>query len=335
MGMSKHEYVELRVADVIRETDDAVSIVFDVPDALVDDFAYEPGQFLTLRVPVNGKYRHRCYSLASAPGVDPRHKVTVKRIDGGLVSTELCGTLAAGQKLLVQPPAGHFVPSDLDRGFALFAGGSGITPVMSILKAALARGSGQVRLFYANRDDRSELTRAHPDRLSVVHWLESVQGLPDPARVAAAIAHWTNLECFMCGPEPFMASVNNALERIGVPEELVHMERFVSLPDEDEVAAADAAAGGVDAELTVAIDGETHSVAWPAGKKMLDVMLEAGIDAPYSCKVGGCSACMCRVLAGETTMAINLVLDEHELAEGWVLACQAHATSAVVTVEVP
>jgi len=337
--MHSHDYATIPIKEVIRETDSAVSLVFDVPADLADTFRYRPGQFLTLRLLVDGKYRHRCYSLASAPDIDPFHKVTVKRVDGGLVSGQLCSAASAGQLVQVQPPAGAFGPADLTQDLFLFAGGSGITPVLSILKAALAAGAQRVSLVYANRDEASvifrdelaELSRRHAGRLTVVHWLETVQGLPSSDLLAGLLAGLGERDAYICGPAPFMDSVVAALRALGQPSSRIHLERFISLPDEEAadlaLERADLSADAPSARLTVALDGETHEIEWGAGRKMLDVMIAAGIDAPYSCKVGGCSACMCRVTAGVVTMAKNLVLDEQEIAEGWVLACQAQAAS--------
>jgi 3-ketosteroid 9alpha-monooxygenase subunit B len=340
--MHSHDYYEVPILEVVVETETAVSLVLDVPEELRETFRYRPGQFLTLRVPVEGKFRHRCYSLSSAPDLDAKHKITVKRVDNGLVSNEICSSLRSGQKILVQPPAGHFVPASLDEDFLLFAGGSGITPVLSILKAALAEGSGKVVLLYANRDQRSvifrdeliDLAAAHPERLTVLHWLETVQGLPTAAQLASLVRPWASCEAFICGPELFMAGVSTALATLGVDDERIHLERFVSLPDEDAAETMPVSAGE-DVRLEVLIDGERHELQWARNAKMLDTMLAAGVDAPYSCRVGGCSACMCRVQKGAVRMAQNLVLDERELAEGWVLACQAFAESDEVSVEIP
>lgn len=339
--MHNHDYFPLPVVEVIAETDSAISIVLDVPAEWEEHFHYRPGQFLTLRVPVDGKFRHRCYSLSSAPELDARHKITVKRVEGGLVSNWLCEAARTGAPILVQPPAGHFVPASLDDDVLLFAAGSGITPVMSILKSVLAHGGGRATMLYANRDERSvifaeelrRLAAAHPGRFAVTHWLESVQGLPSVAQLGGLVERWGAGEAFICGPEPFMLGVSEALVALGMDDERIHLERFVSLPDEDT--AAPVAAAGPDATLTVGIDGEEHVLAWPRASKMLDVMLAAGLDAPYSCRVGGCSACMCRVESGQVRMANNLVLDEREQAEGWVLACQSLPESDAVRIEVP
>lgn len=329
----------LRVTEVIAETADAHSLVLQAPPGSTDRFAYRPGQFLTLKLPgADGKPAARCYSLASSPDTGEPLKITVKRVDGGYGSNWVCDGVAAGDELEVLPPAGTFTPSDLDVDLLLAAGGSGITPVLSIAKSALVRGQGRVALLYANREESSvifrdelrELAEDYPDRLLVLHWLETLQGLPVADRLAAALAPYADREAFVCGPQPLMDAIEQSLRALGTPGDRIHRERFFSLSgDVFDVPAVPApvlgentpAEGGSTAG--VELDGETHTVAWPSGTPLLDVLLAAGVDAPYSCREGACSACTCRVVAGEVKMLRNDVLDDQDVAEGYVLACQA------------
>ena len=325
----------LTVADVVVETSDARSVVFEVPPEHASAFRYAAGQFLTLRIPSErtGSVA-RCYSLSSAPH-ENRVQVTVKRTDGGYGSSWICESLKPGMTLDVLAPAGVFCPSSVDEDFLLFAGGSGITPVMAILKTALEQGSGRVVLVYANRDERSvifagelaSLAKRHGDRLVVVHWLESVQGLPDVAQLRGMASAYTSFEAFLCGPAPFMAAVREALGQLGVPRKRVHVEKFSSLsgnPFEEVVLVEEEPASDVaPASLTVSLDGDTRTLAWPRQRKLLDRLLDAGLDAPYSCREGQCSACACRVVAGEVKMLHNEVLDAEDMADGIVLACQS------------
>lgn len=237
----------LTVAEVRPETDDAVSVVFDVPEADAEAFTFTPGQFLTLGIPSERTgLAARCYSLCVPPG-EPL-TVTVKRTAGGYASNWVNDHLAPGDAVRVLPPSGIFTPKDLDVDLLLFAGGSGITPVMSITRTALRDGTGRVVLFYANRDERSvifaaalrELASAHPDRLRVVHWLESVQGLPNQEQLRAFAADHASYEAFVCGPAPFMRASTDALKELGFPRRRRHQEKFVSLggnPFGDPVAA--------------------------------------------------------------------------------------------------
>ncbi|MGW1847131.1 2Fe-2S iron-sulfur cluster-binding protein [Streptomyces sp. NPDC001966] len=325
----------LRVVEVIAETADAHSLVLQAPPESADRFSYRPGQFLTLKLPgvAGGRPAARCYSLASSPHTGEPMKITVKRVAGGYGSNWVCDHLSPGDELEALPPAGTFTPASLDRDLLLVAGGSGITPVLSITKSALAEGRGRVVLLYANRDESSvvfrdelrALAQDHPHRLVVVHWLESLQGLPAVDRLAATLAPYADREAFVCGPQPLMDAVEQALCTLGAPGDRIHRERFFSLGadvfDAPAVPPDTAAGGGGTAE--VELDGETHTVDWPPSASLLDVLLAAGVDAPYSCREGACSACTCRVVAGEVKMLRNDALDDQDIAEGYVLACQA------------
>ncbi|MPY80738.1 MAG: 2Fe-2S iron-sulfur cluster binding domain-containing protein [Actinophytocola sp.] len=328
--MPETGYVEARVRRVVAETPDAVSLELDVPAEDAPRFRYRPGQFLTLRIPSErtGSVA-RCYSLSSAPG-DPL-TVTVKRVADGYGSNWLCDNAAEGTVLGVLPPAGVFTPKSLDDDLLLCAGGSGITPLMSILRSVLVHGTGSVTLLYANRDEGSvifaaalaELSRQYPERLTVLHWLESVQGLPTRAQLARLAAPHARREAFVCGPAAFMAAATDALRDAGVDR--VHVERFVSLSRNPFHANGPVTAEPDDAsaDVEVELDGDTHSYAWPRGTVLLDLLLAHGLDAPYSCREGACSACACLVTDGEVKMLANEVLAEADLAEGYVLACQA------------
>ncbi|WP_227980582.1 ferredoxin--NADP reductase [Nocardia spumae] len=328
---------QVRIVRVVRETPDAISLELEPEAGHAERFGYRPGQFLTLRIPsaLTGSVS-RCYSLSSAPHEGGTLKVTVKRTVDGYGSNWLCDNATAGSTLQVLPPAGLFTPASLDLDLLLFAGGSGITPVLSILKSVLAQGSGHCTLIYANRDETSvifaaelaELAAAHPDRLQVLHWLESVQGLPSVDQLAALARPWADREVFVCGPGPFMTAVSAAMGVHGADRGRVHLEKFVSLSG-DPFETADEPDGTEPAEATdratveVELDDATHRMAWPRRQVLLDTLLAAGLEAPYSCREGACSACVCRVVSGEVSMRRNEVLEDDDLAEGYVLACQA------------
>jgi len=342
----------LEVRDVVAETADASSIVFEVPADLADAFAYEPGQFLTVGVPSEQTgLAARCYSVCTAPG-EPL-TVTVKRTVGGYASNWLGDNLKPGDTLRVLPPSGIFTPKDWSADLLLFAGGSGITPIMSIVRTALARHSSRVVLFYANRDETSvifasalaDLAAAHPDRLQVFHWLESVQGLPSEDQLrefAAAYSTWTS---FCCGPAPYMKAVSNALRALDFPRDRRHQERFVSLGgnpfgDVEEVLAAQATISAADdfdetddpapvgpsgpIKIEVELDGEEHVFDdWQPGQRLLEFLESKGVKAPYSCREGECSACAIRLVSGEVRMLHNDVLEAEDLDEGLRLGCQS------------
>lgn len=343
---------ELVVLDIVEETGDARSVILD-PAEHREHFSYSPGQFLTVAVPSDRTgLVARSYSLSSTPAEEGPLTITVKRTLDGYASGWICDNLRPGDRLRVLPPSGIFTPKDVDADLLLFAGGSGITPVMSIIRTSLARGSGQIVLFYANRDERSvifgsvlsELAVQHPDRLQVVHWLESVQGIPTQDQLRAFAKPFVDRDAFVCGPSPFMAATVAALKELEFPRERRHQEKFVSLGGNPfdlvgeqavEVAADvdQAAPEARTSHLHVELDGDEYDFAdWPSGTTLLEHLESKGVKAPYSCREGECSACAVRLLDGELTMRVNDVLDDEDLADGIRLGCQSEAASEKVRV---
>jgi len=338
--------LELQVADVVEETSDARSLVFAVPDGVeipADRLRYSPGQFLTLRVPSDrtGSVA-RCYSLCSSPFTGDPMTVTVKRTVDGYASNWLCDNAHPGMKIHVLAPSGTFVPRTLDQDFLLLAAGSGITPMMSICKSALSEGGGKVVLIYANRDENSvifagalrELSAKYPDRLTVVHWLETVQGLPTAAALAGLAGPYIGRDAYICGPGPFMAAAEEALKNSDAPAHKIHIEVFKSL-ESDPFAAVVIEEDDSDegpATAIVTLDGERHEVRWPRSAKLLDVLLDKGLDAPFSCREGHCGACAVLKKSGEIEMEVNDVLEQQDLDEGLILGCQARPRSDSVEV---
>lgn len=331
---------QLKVADVIKETAEAVSLIFDVPDDLIGRFGYSPGQFLTLAIP-RGRTGSvaRCYSLSSSPHCDDRIAVTVKRTVEGYASNWLCDNIAPGSIVSVLEPSGTFVPRSLDRDVLLCAGGSGITPVMSITKSILAAGTGKVAVLYGNRDQDSvifarelhQLESEYSDRLTVLHWLVSERGLPNSVEITRLVRPYVGREVYLCGPTGFAAATLAALSVLGIPEQQVHQEQYRSLdvnPFEDRVTSSPEVstdiprAGNGNPVVEVEIDGETHIFEWPKHKKLLDVLLDKGIDAPYVCRESACGTCVCSVKKGRIRMLLNESLIEEELERGLTLACQ-------------
>jgi 3-ketosteroid 9alpha-monooxygenase subunit B len=339
--------LELQVAEVVNETADACSLVFAVPpgaDIPSERLRYSPGQFLTLRVPSErtGSVA-RCYSLCSSPFTGDPLTVTVKRTADGYASNWLCDNAHAGMKLHVLAPSGTFVPKNLDTDFLLLAAGSGITPMLAICKSALSEGNGKVILVYANRDEASvifaaalrDLTAKYPDRLTLIHWLESVQGLPTAAALTGLVSPYTGHDAFICGPGPFMAAAEEALTTAGTASERIHIEVFKSLESDPFAAVVIAADDDSDegpATAVVTLDGETHELRWPRTAKLLDVLLDKGLDAPFSCREGHCGACAVVMKSGDVDMAINDVLEQQDLDEGLILGCQALPRSDSVEV---
>lgn len=336
----------VRVSEVIEETADARSLVFEVPAERRDEFDYLPGQFLTLRVPSerSGSVA-RCYSLASSPFTDASPKVTIKRTPDGYASHWLCDNVVAGDQLEVLPPSGVFTAPDLGEDLLLVAAGSGVTPVMSILKSALEQGSGRVVLIYANRDEASvifaeelvELSARYGERLSVLHWLESVQGLPRVEQLAAWFAPFASHRLFTCGPAAFMEAVRSAAETAGLPGDRVHAEVFTSLSGDPfadvELTAADLDEAADAAVVEVSLDGAAHELRWPRSATLVDVLLAQGLRVPFSCREGECGSCAATLIAGEVDLGNTGVLDQEDIDDGIILACQARPASDELSVE--
>jgi 3-ketosteroid 9alpha-monooxygenase subunit B len=359
--MDTHVY-DLTVVDVVEETADAHSISFAVPEGADGSFDYKPGQFLTLAVPSDQTgVAARCYSLSSSPHDGGPLTVTVKRTVDGYASNWICDNLREGDTIKALPPSGIFTPASLDADLLLFAGGSGVTPIMSITRTALEHGKGRIVVFYANRDESSvifarefaALAAANPERLQVVHWLESVQGLPTQEQLTAFIGPYLSYDAFVCGPAPFMKITIAALRDLEFPRERRHQEKFVSLGGnpfgdaieikqaEEELEAADSDSEFGSAEpastltgpvsMEVELDGQTYAYDdWDPKDTFLEHLESKGVKAPYSCREGECSACAIRLIEGDVVMKHNDVLDDEDLAEGIRLGCQALPLTDVV-----
>ena len=332
-------YHNLTVADAIQETADAYSILFDVPASLTEQFKYKPGQFITLKFPYEGETLQRCYSMSSTPTIDTGLRVTVKRVDGGLGSNWICDNLRAGISIEVMQPAGLFVPKDLSEDHLLCAGGSGITPVLSILRHVLKNGTGKVRLIYANRDESSvifkqaikELAAQYPKRFELIHLLDSLQGIPSNTLLSSLANGMQHGRAFICGPGPFMDAMENALEHANMPNDRIHIERFVIAPSKDKDLSASNNAGDLTtdaielpaATVQLELDGVHHVIECEPGETVLDAAEKSGIELPYSCREGMCASCMCEVIEGKVQLKHNEVLDERDLANNLTLSCQA------------
>ena len=326
----RRRYHRLTVCDVVRETAEATTLLFDVPAALHEVFRYQAGQFLTFEIPYDGTTLRRCYSLASSPLCDTRPRVTVKRVAGGRVSNWINDRVRPGSSLSVLPPAGRFVLGDEADDLFFFSGGSGITPVISLIKTALEATSRRIRLVYANRDEASiifraelgKLEAAHPRRLEVVHRLDAVHGLLDARAVRDYVGEPGSRIFYLCGPEVFMDVAESTLAAMGVPPDRLHAERFSAPPEE-----AEAREPGETVEegrtVKVGLDGDTRRVSCREGETVLQASRRAGLQPPSSCESGMCGCCMARLTHGRVAMRNNEFLESDEVAEGWVLTCQS------------
>ncbi len=324
-------YHQLRIARIIQETPDARSFVLEVPADLTAKFHYRAGQFLTFRVPHADGAFNRCYSLSSAPETDGLPKVTVKRVTGGKGSNWFHDALKEGGTLDVLPPAGRFVLDAGDAPVLLFGGGSGITPMMSLIKSALKAGKRRMRLYYANRDRPSiifdaefdALMKANPGRLEITHHLDSTQGLTRPEEILAALKGFEAAEAYLCGPGPFMTLVEDTLIAAGIPRERVHIERFEASGN-DAVPVEPAEGDVIPAEITIHFEGKTHKVPYQKGQTILVAARAAGLNPLSSCEEGFCASCAAKRVKGKVVLANNDIYTADDLANGWILTCQGH-----------
>jgi ring-1,2-phenylacetyl-CoA epoxidase subunit PaaE len=345
----------LRVAAVDRVCDDAVAVTFAVPDELADDYAFRPGQFLTLRRVVEGREERRSYSICAPAGAAPR--IGVREIPDGLFSSWLVHQVRPDDVIEVLPPSGTFTP-DLERPdhHVLIAAGSGITPVLSIAASVLRAPDCRVTLLYGNRrsgtvmfaDEVADLKDRYPARLELVHVLsqepreaELFCGRLDAAKLRSllplllpvgGVGHW-----WLCGPFGMVTDARAVLAELGVEDARVHQELFHV---EDE-APPDPPAGrdgpetttGPGCEVTIVLDGRSTTATFPRDAAILDAAQRVRPDLPFACKGGVCGTCRARLVDGEVDMRRNFALEPAELAAGFVLTCQARPTSERVTVD--
>lgn len=348
----------LTIADIVEETDDAKSLRFHVPPELQDTFAFRPGQHLTLKADISGEDVRRNYSLCTAPH-EHALRVTVKRIAGGVFSNWANDNLRAGDRLEVMPPHGSFTwafDAEAANHYVGFAGGSGITPIMSLLKTALlTEPKSRFTLFYGNRDSQSvifleelaKLKNRFIDRLQVHHFLseeaeeiELFNGMLDRAKCEMILEHMVEpgevAAFFICGPGPMMDAAEQALTGIGVPGDRILVERFTAgRPSAALAAQMQAVAQQAEGlSLLVTLDGRKRRVPFAAeAGNILDSARAAGLPAPFACKAGVCATCRARVVSGEVEMAARYGLTDEEIAAGYVLTCQSVPRGSGVEVD--
>lgn len=354
----------LVVSDIVKETAQSISIGFRIPEALKEDFKFVHGQYLTLKLNVDGEELRRSYSICSSP-LDPGEvRIAVKKVAGGRASNLLVDRLKPGDTLEVMTPMGSFTtPLDpsRERHYVAFAGGSGITPILSILITVLrAEPKSRFTLFFGNSEEASiifrgkldELKQRYADRLNVFHILSRGTGAEvlfngrithekAAELMKAFITDPNSKEYFICGPEPMMINVSETLERMGVDKARIHLELFnTPVAGEPKQRPAEAATTGAEGALTgkakvkVILDGRETEIEVPAkGITILDAAEDAGLDVPYACKGAVCCTCKAKVLEGKVAMDMNYALTDEEVEEGYVLTCQSHPLTPRVVLD--
>jgi len=346
----------LAVDDLRRETPDAVSMTFAIPEGLAGDYSFSPGQYLTLRTTMDGEEVRRSYSICSGPG-DGELRIAVKKVDGGAFSSWATEELKSGDELDVMTPTGRFgvapAPEEA-RTYVGFAAGSGITPILSIIKGVLA-GEPKSRffLFYGNRATSSmlfrealeELKDRFIDRFSVFHVISGeeqdipiLQGRLDGDKVRVLLRAMVPAESvdhiFVCGPTGMSDDIEATCRGIGIAPERIHVERFVSeFGGKPRPKAVIPASAPPKAFASLVIDGKRRDVPVAEGEAILDAALRAGIDLPFACKGGMCSTCRAKLVEGKAEMDLNYSLEPWELKAGFVLTCQAKPVSDRVVVD--
>ncbi|MEM7520074.1 MAG: 2Fe-2S iron-sulfur cluster-binding protein [Pseudomonadota bacterium] len=349
-----NQFLPLTVTDIHRTIRDAVVLTLlpETPDA----FAFTQGQYLTFKQDFDGVEVRRNYSICA--GVDEgKLQVGIKRVEGGAFSTFANSDLKLGDTLYAMPPKGTFFTTlepERAKNYLGFAGGSGITPVLSILKTVLEREpSSTFTLVYANRavntimfrEELEDLKNRYMGRLNVIHMLESGQdidlftGRVDAEKCAALFRHWIDVKsvtvAFICGPEPMMLAISESLKDHGLETDQIKFELF-SESQQGRLARQkieERSAGQQGTALTVIIDGAERTFDMAKGKTLLEAALENGQDAPHACKAGVCSTCMCKVLKGDVEMVANHALEDYEVERGYVLSCQSYPMSDDIVID--
>ena len=351
-----NQFHKLKVLAVDNPIKEATTITFDVPTHLYESFNYYPGQHLIIKFMVNGEEARRSYSLNSCPFKEEPLQVTVKRVKGGLVSNYVGDRLKAGDELEVMIPQGRFyadVKEDAYKTYFLFAAGSGITPIVSILKSVLiASPNSAVNLFYGNANQNTiifkkeldELLEQYPGRLHVVHtlsdpevWSTWEQWKGRKGRIDAESVEWfiTNhppiaqsTEYYICGPGAMNVSVRNTLMGLQIPKELIHIEQFGGNVEElnNNIKAVE------NAQLAASLNDQIHHLVIPKGKTILQVLKEANTNPPYSCESGVCGTCVAKIIKGKAEMKSCMALEDGEIEKGMVLTCQALPTTEDVSI---
>jgi ring-1,2-phenylacetyl-CoA epoxidase subunit PaaE len=339
----------LKVAEVRKETEDCVSILFEIPNDLTEAYNFIAGQYLTIKKEINGEEIRRSYSLCSSPQ-SSEIRVAVKKVENGLFSTFANESLKPGMELEVMTPTGNFAfnpKSSSNNNYVLFAAGSGITPVISIVKSILnSEPNSDITLFYGNKGFNSIIFREELEALKnnnmsnfrIVHVLsrESLgndiqKGRIDEEKATELfnvfIGKQTIDGVYICGPEAMIHGVKDSMTNVGIDDSKVHFELFTT-PTTGEVKKYVSDTPKVESNVAIELDGEMIEINLSSeGDKILDAAQKAGADLPFACKGGVCCTCKAKIIEGSAEMEVNYALEQEEVNAGYILTCQAHPTS--------
>jgi 3-ketosteroid 9alpha-monooxygenase subunit B len=335
--VERHVFQRATVTRIIKETADTRTFVLAPHE---QPFPYRAGQFCTFRVAVDDEELYRSYSMSSAPETDTELMTTVKRVAGGKVSNWMVDNVVEGDELTMTRAAGTFVLSPTAAPLLAFAGGSGVTPILSLVKSALATTDRAVRILCADRDRSSvifeavmdDLVERYPSRLAVDRHIDAEHGLLAPDAVTRFVGGDTDADCYVCGPEGFMAVVRSALPDAA----RVLIEDFDASPPVKATTAdvaAEADDGQAGGTVTIRLERKKASVPRVAGETLLESARRAGLSPPFSCEAGNCGTCMAKLIEGSATMRTNDVLEDDEIADGYILTCQAVPDTPSITVQ--
>ncbi len=351
------KFSPLKVKDIKRETADAVSVAFDVPITLQTAYQFKQGQYITLKLKINGEEIRRSYSICTSPYSEKELRVAIKEVKDGRASTFINRTLKVGDVLEVMTPMGTFhsvLSGNNKKHYVLFAGGSGITPMMSILKSVLhIEKQSHVTLIYANRNEESVIFKTelekiaadNADRFKLVNVYDEPKdqtadlhkGLITTDKAKALIENYGGVnadEYFICGPGPLMENIKVTLESLKVAKEKIHIEYFTAVAEAVAKAEGKALGPNVKSQITVIQYGiETNFELQTDDSSILDAAIEAGVDAPFSCKGAVCCTCRAKVIEGQVKMDANFALTDAEVEEGFILTCQSHPLTEKVIVD--
>ena len=352
------KFHSLKISDIRKETANCVSIAFDIPQDIQSNFDYKAGQYITLKLNVNGEEIRRSYSLSSSPVADSDFRIAVKKVDDGRASTLLNESVDIGTTIEVMEPAGNFTTNIVEGNnthYVAFAAGSGITPVISIIKSILATDStSRFTLLYGNKtsgsiiykDELDSLSEKYKEKLKVVNILtqedtgnESTNGRVTKEKAQELLTQYVDMsdptEFFLCGPETMINNCSELLAGKGIAKESIHFELFTTpIAAESEATKSSVTDFNGVSEVTVRIDGEEITFKLNgSGDAVLDAAIDAGVDAPFSCKGAVCCTCKAKIVEGTVEMEMNYALSDGEVEEGFILTCQSHPTSEKLVID--